>query len=72
MGDPIMFNRFGNKPFVPSKIEVELVAHGGGALFFFSLFHMRSCPWNARVGSSWIPVLPSTFGFIEVEVVSLR
>jgi SM-20-related protein len=30
---PVMFNRLGNKPFTPNKIEVELVAHGDGAFF---------------------------------------
>jgi SM-20-related protein len=30
---PLMFDRLGNKPFIPSKIEVELVAHGDGAFF---------------------------------------
>ena len=30
---PIMFEALGNKPFIPSKIEVELVAHGDGAFF---------------------------------------
>jgi SM-20-related protein len=30
---PLMFNRLGNEPFIPSKIEVELVAHGDGAVF---------------------------------------
>jgi SM-20-related protein len=30
---PVMFNKLGNKPFKPSRIEVELVAHGDGAFF---------------------------------------
>jgi SM-20-related protein len=30
---PLMFDRLGNKPFIPSQIEVELVAHGDGAFF---------------------------------------
>ena len=30
---PVMFDRLGNKPFIPSKIEVEFVAHGDGAFF---------------------------------------
>lgn len=30
---PVMFNRLGNEPFIPSKIEVEFVAHGDGAFF---------------------------------------
>jgi Rps23 Pro-64 3,4-dihydroxylase Tpa1-like proline 4-hydroxylase len=30
---PVMFDRLGIKPFTPSKIEVELVAHGDGAFF---------------------------------------
>jgi SM-20-related protein len=30
---PVMFNRLGIKPFVPSKVEAELVAHGDGAFF---------------------------------------
>src|SRR5436190_9787923 len=30
---PAIFNRFGNKPFIPSNIEVELVIHGDGAFF---------------------------------------
>ena len=30
---PLMFDGLGNKPFIPSKIEVELVAHGDGAFF---------------------------------------
>jgi Rps23 Pro-64 3,4-dihydroxylase Tpa1-like proline 4-hydroxylase len=30
---PAMFNRLGNKPFIPSNIEVELVVHGDGAFF---------------------------------------
>jgi Rps23 Pro-64 3,4-dihydroxylase Tpa1-like proline 4-hydroxylase len=30
---PVMFNRLGTRPFVPSKIETELVAHGDGAFF---------------------------------------
>jgi Rps23 Pro-64 3,4-dihydroxylase Tpa1-like proline 4-hydroxylase len=30
---PAMFKRLGNKPFIPSNIEVELVVHGDGAFF---------------------------------------
>jgi len=30
---PVMFERLGINPFEPSKIEVELVAHGDGAFF---------------------------------------
>jgi Rps23 Pro-64 3,4-dihydroxylase Tpa1-like proline 4-hydroxylase len=30
---PLMFGTLGNKPFIPSKIEGELVAHGNGAFF---------------------------------------
>jgi SM-20-related protein len=30
---PVIFNKVGNKPFIPSRIEVELVAHGDGAFF---------------------------------------
>jgi len=30
---PAMFNRLGNKPFIPSNIEVEFVVHGDGAFF---------------------------------------
>jgi Rps23 Pro-64 3,4-dihydroxylase Tpa1-like proline 4-hydroxylase len=30
---PVMFDRLGIRPFIPSKIEVELVAHGDGAFF---------------------------------------
>jgi Rps23 Pro-64 3,4-dihydroxylase Tpa1-like proline 4-hydroxylase len=30
---PVIFDKFGNKPFIPSRIEVELVAHGDGAFF---------------------------------------
>ena len=30
---PVMFERLGIKPFVPEKVEVELVAHGDGAFF---------------------------------------
>jgi SM-20-related protein len=30
---PLMFHRLGSKPFIPSQIEVELVAHGDGAFF---------------------------------------
>jgi SM-20-related protein len=30
---PAMFDRFGNRPFFPSHIEVEFVAHGDGAFF---------------------------------------
>jgi len=30
---PLMFDKLGIKPFIPSRIEVELVAHGDGAFF---------------------------------------
>src|SRR5262245_36996779 len=30
---PVMFDRLGNRPFTPNKIEVEFVAHGDGAFF---------------------------------------
>jgi Rps23 Pro-64 3,4-dihydroxylase Tpa1-like proline 4-hydroxylase len=30
---PVIFHKLGNKPFIPSRIEVELVAHGDGAFF---------------------------------------
>jgi SM-20-related protein len=30
---PVIFDKLGNKPFIPSRIEVELVAHGDGAFF---------------------------------------
>ncbi len=30
---PVIFDKLGNKPFIPSQIEVELVAHGDGAFF---------------------------------------
>jgi SM-20-related protein len=30
---PVMFDKLGNKPFIPSRIEVEIVAHGNGAFF---------------------------------------
>jgi len=30
---PVMFHRLGIKPFIPNRIEVELVAHGDGAFF---------------------------------------
>ena len=30
---PVIFDKIGIKPFIPSQIEVELVAHGDGAFF---------------------------------------
>ena len=30
---PVIFDKLGIKPFIPGKIEVELVAHGDGAFF---------------------------------------
>ena len=30
---PVIFDELGKKPFTPSRIEVELVAHGDGAFF---------------------------------------
>jgi Rps23 Pro-64 3,4-dihydroxylase Tpa1-like proline 4-hydroxylase len=30
---PLMFEKLGSRPFIPSKIETELVAHGDGAFF---------------------------------------
>src|SRR5262249_14313865 len=30
---PLVFDKLGIKPFIPSRIEVELVAHGDGAFF---------------------------------------
>jgi Rps23 Pro-64 3,4-dihydroxylase Tpa1-like proline 4-hydroxylase len=30
---PLMFDKLGIKPFIPSRIEMELVAHGDGAFF---------------------------------------
>src|SRR5215472_212068 len=30
---PAMFIRLGNKPFIPSKIEMEFVVHSDGAFF---------------------------------------
>src|SRR5262245_7145946 len=30
---PVIFDKLGNKPFIPSRIEVEMVAHGDGAFF---------------------------------------
>jgi Rps23 Pro-64 3,4-dihydroxylase Tpa1-like proline 4-hydroxylase len=30
---PVIFDKLGYKPFIPSRIEMELVAHGDGAFF---------------------------------------
>jgi SM-20-related protein len=30
---PVIFDKLGNKPFIPSRIEVELVGHSDGAFF---------------------------------------
>jgi Rps23 Pro-64 3,4-dihydroxylase Tpa1-like proline 4-hydroxylase len=57
---PVIFERLGIRPFVPSKIEVELVAHGDGAFF---LRHIDTQVSNRRVISAvyYFHALPRAF-----------
>jgi Rps23 Pro-64 3,4-dihydroxylase Tpa1-like proline 4-hydroxylase len=59
---PAMFNRLGNQPFIPSKIEVEFVAHGDGA-FFDRHIDTRTIDHRARVFSAvyYFNALPKGF-----------
>jgi hypothetical protein len=60
---PVMFERLGIKPFVPSKIEVELVAHGDGAFFLRHIDTLTHREGRRRIISAvyYFHVLPKAF-----------
>jgi SM-20-related protein len=60
---PIMFDRLGIKPFLPSKIEVELVAHGDGAFFARHIDTLTHSEARRRIISAvyYFHVLPKAF-----------
>jgi SM-20-related protein len=60
---PLMFNRLGIKPFDPSKIEVELVAHGDGAFFLRHIDTLTHTEARHRIISAvyYFHALPKAF-----------
>ncbi len=60
---PIMFERLGVEPFIPSKIEVELVAHGDGAFFLRHIDTLTHRDGRRRIISAvyYFHALPKTF-----------
>jgi SM-20-related protein len=60
---PAMFNRLGKQPFIPRKIEVELVAHGDGAFFYRHIDTGTHLDHRARVFSAvyYFNALPKRF-----------
>jgi SM-20-related protein len=60
---PVMFERLGIKPFTPSKIEVELVAHGDGAFFLRHIDTLTHCEGRRRTISAvyYFHTLPKAF-----------
>ena len=60
---PVMFERLGVKPFIPSKIEVELVAHGDGAFFLRHIDTLTHRDGRHRIISAvyYFHALPKAF-----------
>ena len=60
---PVMFERLGIKPFIPSKIEVELVAHGDGAFFLRHIDTLTHREGRRRIISAvyYFHALPKAF-----------
>ena len=60
---PIMFDRLGVKPFIPSKIEMELVAHGDGAFFLRHIDTLTHPEGSRRIISAvyYFHALPKAF-----------
>jgi Rps23 Pro-64 3,4-dihydroxylase Tpa1-like proline 4-hydroxylase len=60
---PLMFDRLGIKPFAPSKIEVELVAHGDGAFFLRHIDTLTHTEGRRRIISAvyYFHALPKAF-----------
>jgi len=60
---PVMFDKLGIKPFVPSKIEVELVAHGDGAFFVRHIDTLTHSEARRRIISAvyYFHALPKAF-----------
>jgi SM-20-related protein len=60
---PGMFDRLGIKPFVPSKIEVQLVAHGDGAFFVRHIDTLTHREGRRRIISAvyYFHALPKAF-----------
>ena len=60
---PVMFERLGIKPFIPSKIEVELVAHGDDAFFLRHIDTLTHRDGRHRIISAvyYFHTLPKAF-----------
>jgi Rps23 Pro-64 3,4-dihydroxylase Tpa1-like proline 4-hydroxylase len=60
---PVVFERLGIKPFIPSKIEVELVAHGDGAFFLRHIDTLTHREGRRRIISAvyYFHALPKAF-----------
>ena len=60
---PVMFEKLGIKPFIPSKIEVELVAHGDGAFFLRHIDTLTHRDGRRRIISAvyYFHALPKAF-----------
>jgi len=72
---PIIFDRLGNTPFVPCKFELELVAHGDGAVFsrHVDTFKRNEAPGSHRVISAvyYFHIIPKLFSGGELRLHSL-
>jgi Rps23 Pro-64 3,4-dihydroxylase Tpa1-like proline 4-hydroxylase len=68
---PVMFERLGIKQFVPSKIEVELVAHGDGAFFLRHIDTLTHHEGRHRIISAvyYFHALPKAFsgGYLRLH-----
>jgi SM-20-related protein len=58
---PVMFDRLAIKPFIPSRIEVELVAHGDGAFFSRHIDATQQCPQRVISAVYYFHALPKAF-----------
>jgi SM-20-related protein len=73
---PAMFNKLGNKPFIPSKIEVEFVVHGDAAFFLRhvdTIAHDPDHGGSSRVFSAvyYFYALPKAFSGGVLRLYSL-
>ena len=72
---PFMFDRLANRPFIPSKIEVELVAHGDGAFFerhIDTVTHLHHEGRSRRISAVYyFHVLPKAFSGGVLRIHSL-
>jgi SM-20-related protein len=72
---PTIFDRLGSTPFVPCKFELELVAHGDGAVFsrHVDTYKRNEGPGSHRIVSAvyYFHVMPKRFSGGELRLHSL-